>query len=244
MSSYQPTYKRYNEQAILIEWPTDINTRILSEVLRYKEKIELVLNQEVSEVRSAYQSLLIIYKSYVTDVSGAIDVLKAVYTSDVELKPLTSKIWKVPVCYDDRFGWDLEEMSLSKKISKGRIIKLHSEVIYTVYFIGFLPGFLYLGGLNEMLFTPRKATPRMNIRKGAVAIGGSQTGIYPNDSPAGWHIIGNSPIDFFNPKASLPCFAKAGDRIQFIPISLKEYASIEKLIEEGDYYLDSEVWHD
>ena len=154
-----------------------------------------------------------------------------------------SVLWKIPVCYDAVFGIDLKTISEEKNLPIEAIVKHHSQTIYTVYFIGFLPGFLYLGGLNETLYMPRKSTPRLKIEKGAVAIGGSQTGVYPSDSPGGWNIIGNSPIEFFNPKLKTPCFAKAGDHIIFQPISLSAYKNIKILVEAGVYQLDSEAYH-
>ena len=107
-----------------------------------------------------------------------------------------------------------------------------------------MPGFLYLGGLDERLHFPRKSTPRLQIEKGAVAIGGSHTGIYPSSSPGGWNIIGNTPISLFNASQDEPCFVQSGDKIQFIPIGLKEYQDISTLVEARVYQLESEVMND
>lgn len=91
---------------------------------------------------------------------------------------------------------------------------------------------------------PRKSTPRLQVAKGAVAIGGNQTGIYPNESPGGWNIIGNSPLNFFDVSKEKPCFAKAGDRVQFYSVSLKTYNNIKTLVEAGVYQLESEEVND
>mgnify|MGYP003894208065 FL=1 len=91
---------------------------------------------------------------------------------------------------------------------------------------------------------PRKSTPRLQIEKGAVAIGGNQTGVYPAESPGGWNIIGNSPIEFFNPNMTPPCFAKAGDKISFKPITIQEFKTIKLLVEGGVYQIESEVLDD
>ena len=101
-----------------------------------------------------------------------------------------------------------------------------------------------MGGLDESLHIPRKSTPRLHVEKGAVAIGGNQTGIYPNESPGGWNIIGNSPLNFFDVSKENPCFAKAGDRVQFYPISLETYKNIKTLVEAGVYQLESENVND
>ena len=137
----------------------------------------------------------------------------------------------------------MDEISIKKNLSKQKIIALHAQAIYTVYFIGFLPGFLYLGGLDPALNFPRKQIPRLQIKKGAVGIGGVQTGVYPTQSPGGWNIIGNSPISFFNASNKIPCFAKAGDKIQFYTISLKKHKEITALVKAELFQLESEVLH-
>ena len=101
-----------------------------------------------------------------------------------------------------------------------------------------------MGGLDNALHIPRKSTPRLHIKKGSVAIGGNQTGVYPNASPGGWNIIGNSPVNFFDISKEKPCFAKAGDQIQFYSVSLKEYQNIKTLVDANVYQLESEVIDD
>ena len=175
------------------------------------------------------------------NLKDEIKKLQKVYNGQADLKNKEYKLWKIPVCYDKQFGIDLDSLSLEKGLSISEIVARHSQTNYTVYFIGFLPGFLYLGGLNDSLYMPRKATPRLKIEKGSVAIGGKQTGVYPSESPGGWHIIGNTPITFFDASKELPCFAKSGDVIRFYPVSLKEYERVKVLVASGVYSLESEV---
>ncbi|MDO6758859.1 5-oxoprolinase subunit PxpB [Tamlana sp. 2_MG-2023] len=241
--SFKLSYKSFGEQAILVEWPKQILETILEDVLGFKEKINVSDVENIQEVRSAYQSLLIVFNDTISFETEVV-VLKSIYNSEEIVSEIKSNIWRVPVCYDDVFGLDLNDLSETKNLSKSEIVKRHTQVLYTVYFIGFLPGFLYLGGLDETLSTPRKAMPRMVIEKGAVAIGGNQTGIYPSQSPGGWNIIGQTPVDFFNPNLKPPCFAKSGDRIQFYGVSLKEYNDIKILVDAEVYQIESEVRHD
>jgi len=100
----------------------------------------------------------------------------------------------------------------------------------------------HLGGLSEALEYRRKDKPRMNIKKGDVALAGNQTGIYPRESPGGWNIIGNSPLNFFNVEEFPPCFAVAGDKVKFVPVDKKEYEAIKKKVESGDYKIESEIY--
>ncbi|GAA3630305.1 5-oxoprolinase subunit PxpB [Flavivirga jejuensis] len=239
--TYKLTYKPFGERSVLIEWPAVIDEHTLSDIIIFKEKIKNNDIKGVIELRSAYNSLLVVYDIVFKSLENSIDTLKQLYIQRSDDVKFTQKQWKIPVCYDATFAIDLEQMSLEKDLSKTSIITLHSKTVYTVYFIGFLPGFMYLGGLNEKLHMSRKATPRLKIEKGAVAIGGKQTGVYPSHSPGGWNIIGNSPIAFFNPNNNVPCFVNAGDKIIFKPISLKEYKDIKTLVDAGVYQLESEV---
>jgi inhibitor of KinA len=241
--AFELTYKPFGERAILIEWPAKIDELILKDIINFKTTIAEKNIKSIVELKSAYNSLLIIYDTVCRNFKNEVNSLKSIYNSRKSQYDSLSTLWKIPVCYDDAFGVDLEAISKEKKLSKANIIKRHSQAIYTVYFIGFLPGFLYLGGLDDELHIPRKSSPRLKIEKGSVAIGGKQTGVYPNESPGGWNIIGNSPIEFFNPKNNPPCFAKAGDRISFIPISMKSYNDLKVLVEAGAYQVESEVFY-
>ncbi len=239
--TFNLVYRPYGERSILIEWPSVIDEDTLFNVLSFKDKILKENIELIIEINHAYNSLLIVYKNYLIDFNNQVSLLKKIYKQKEKLIGSVFKQWRIPVCYDAVFGIDLEAMSQSKSFSKEDIIKRHSQATYTVYFIGFLPGFLYLGGLDEALHFPRKETPRLKIKKGAVAIGGNQTGVYPNESPGGWNIIGNTPISFFDVTSNNPCFAKSGDRIKFHPISLEKYRDIETLVNAGVYQMESEV---
>lgn len=231
------TYKKFGDKAILIEWEAIINDEILNDILLFKEKITSKKSIEFVDLIQGYNSLTIVYKTFITDFDKEVQLLKSIYISTLKIKKQDYFQWEIPVCYDLEFGIDLEEMSQKLKIEIPEIIKLHTEAVCKIYFIGFLPGFLYLGGLNEKLFFDRKPNPRLNVLKGSVAIGGKQTGIYPNNSAGGWNIIGKTPINFFDVEKENPCFAKAGDFIKFKPISLDEFYQLEKEIAENRYQI-------
>ncbi|MGZ0017488.1 5-oxoprolinase subunit PxpB [Yeosuana sp. AK3] len=239
--SFQLTFKRYGNRSILIEWPSIISETILEDIIHFKRAISEKKIKSIVELKTAYNSLLISYNTVCRNFENEVDLLKSIYNSPRFHNDSLSVLWKIPVCYDDFFGIDLKDISNSIGLSKSDIIKLHSNGIYTVYFIGFLPGFLYLGGLVQSLYVPRKSTPRLNVEKGSVAIGGNQTGIYPNESPGGWHIIGNSPISFFDVTKKIPCFANSGDKIVFVPVSFKEHQNIKTSVEAGVYNIESEA---
>ena len=142
----------------------------------------------------------------------------------------------VPCCYGNEFGPDLADMSSMLGLSEEEIIRLHSTPDYKIYMLGFLPGFVYLGGLDERIHAKRLDSPRTAIPKGSVGIGGSQTGVYPIASPGGWRLIGSTPLEFYNPLREEPILCKAGERLRFVPIDQKEYELIKKDVENGTYH--------
>lgn len=227
---YNLKFSRFNDRSILIEWPEKIDEKLLEDILNFKNSIIEKISKEKIEVINTYNSILIIYNETIDNINDDILNLKAIYKQKNEEKFISSATWEIPVCYDLEFGLDLEDFSKQKKLSIDDIVRLHSSEIYTVYFIGFLPGFLYLGGLHQKLHFERKSTPKLHIKKGAVAIGGQQTGIYPQNSPGGWHIIGSTPIALFDSRQNPPCRIKAGDKLRFKPVNKSEYLNIESQV--------------
>ncbi|WP_440026281.1 5-oxoprolinase subunit PxpB [Chromobacterium amazonense] len=127
------------------------------------------------------------------------------------------RVVEIPVHYGGAAGPDLQEVARHCGLSSRQVVARHSAVEYTVFFLGFQPGFAYLGGLDPALATPRRATPRQQVPAGSVAIGGSQTGIYPADAPGGWQIIGHSDMVLFDPARQPPSALQPGDIVRFIP---------------------------
>ncbi|NRA92943.1 MAG: 5-oxoprolinase subunit PxpB [Psychroserpens sp.] len=243
MTNFDLKYHHYSERAILIKWPMKISENILKDIILFKNHLKNSSIKSILEINTSYNSILI---SYIYAIDNFYDKKRALNQHYLDRNSnLVSQYrqWKIPVCYDEEFGIDLKDISQNLSLSKTEIIGLHSSSIYTVFFIGFLPGFLYLGGLDKKLFHPRKKAPRTSIKKGAVGIGNQQTGIYPNSSPGGWQIIGNSPLEFFDTSKNEPCFAKPGDKIEFTPISKSEHSIIKNQLISGNYKIESEVIH-
>lgn len=199
------------------------------------------MGEYVLETVPAYNSLTVFFDTGRIKYSSVVKDLKEIYASKDQKLITAYKLWRIPVCYEDEFGLDLGLMAKAKNLSKEKIIEMHSAQIYDVYFIGFLPGFLYMGGLPEQLDFKRKDEPRLKIKQGDVAIAGNQTGIYPRESPGGWNIVGNSPLCFFEVDKFPPCFAVAGDKLKFVPVTIKEHDRIKKEVEAGVYKIDSEI---
>ena len=240
---HKTTYKPYGDRAILIDWNAEISISISNDILGFHKKIKGLKDSNIVDVIIGYSSLTIIFKKRITEYFKEVKNLKEIYNlKDINLKQ-TPFIWQIPVCYDFEFGKDLQEISNVTNLEISEIINLHSEKLYRVYFIGFLPGFCYLGGLNKRLFVERKPNPRLHVAKGSVAIGGTQTGVYPGESAGGWNIIGKTPVDFFNIHLEHPCFAKAGDFIKFITIDKDEFFQIEKEVKDTSYEISKVLYN-
>ena len=223
---FQLTYKLFGRSAILVEWPANISQDIIQDIISFERQVKEI--DSILDTIIAYNSLLIRYQNPIIDKELTISQLKKIYAASSYLIKQDQFLWQIPVCYDVSFGIDLEEIANKKKCSVAEIIRLHTEGDYLVYFIGFQPGFLYLGGLHQTLHVSRKSNPRLRVDKGSVAIGGIQTGIYPQNSSGGWNIIGKSPLNFFDINASEPCFAKPGDRIKFVAVDIHTFYQIER----------------
>ena len=154
---------------------------------------------------------------------------------DVSVKDNEKLITEIPVCYGGVFGPDIENVAKLAGLTVEEVIKIHSQEDYLIYMLGFLPGFTYLGGLDERIHTPRLANPRIKIPAGSVGIGGSQTGIYPLDSPGGWQLIGKTPVKTYDPLREPPILFEAGQYIRFVPVTEDEYYKIEDKISKGQY---------
>ena len=128
------------------------------------------------------------------------------------------RLVEIPVRYGGVDGPDLEEVAHHTGLTPRRVVELHASAEYPVYFVGFAPGFPYLGGMPPELATPRLPAPRKRVPAGSVAIGGAQTGVYPLESPGGWRLIGRTPLRLFDPSADPPALLRMGDRVRFVPV--------------------------
>lgn len=216
-----PTLRQITPLTTEFSWNKEISDGLLQYILFIKKGLLEDFKKEIKEVRLGFKTL---------SISLHRPLEKAEIQSWLESKalsaaptPLPDRILEIPVCYSGETGRDLQSLAKTLALSVDELISLHSAPLYRIHFFGFLPGFMYLRGLPEVLNIPRKRVPDRTVPAGSVAIGGNQTGIYPMESPGGWHLIGRSPILFFNQKEKYPVMAEIGERINFRPITLQEY---------------------
>lgn len=161
--------------------------------------------------------------------------MQALVKVEVKAGETCKRIFEIPVCYGGEYGPDIANIAEHAGLTEEEVIRIHSSKDYLIYMLGFLPGFTYLGGLDERLHTPRLANPRIRISAGSVGIGGSQTGIYPLDSPGGWQLMGMTPVKTYDPDREVPILVEAGDYIRFVPVDEEEYLRIKDAVERGEY---------
>lgn len=226
------------DSALVVEFGNEINEAINEKVHALAQKIRQENIPGITEMIPTFRSLLVSYDMLQISYSK-LSVMLSVLSRELEMnRAAHRRIVKIPCCYGARFGVDLSDMERLTGLSREEIIELHSSVDYKIYMLGFLPGFVYLGGLDKRLEVPRLDTPRVRIGKGAVGIGGNQTGIYPMDSPGGWRLIGGTPVDLYDPEREDPVLLRAGEYIRFVPISIMDYYDIRQEILKGIYSLD------
>jgi inhibitor of KinA len=220
------------DSAATVELGNCIDDEINQKILSINEWLSKNPFNGMKDIIIAYSSLSVFYdpcavKNNYPDYSTAFECVKnkleEAYSNSSNNNIASQKeIIRIPVCYDDKFGCDLDFVATEKNISKQEVIELHGSVTYKVYMVGFLPGFAYMGKLDEKLIVPRKLRPEQVVA-GSVGITGSQTAIYPMNCPGGWHIIGRTPVKLFNADAEIPIKLTLDTNVQFYPISTEEF---------------------
>ena len=206
--------------ALVAEFGNEIDENINNKVHHLARWIGERKIRGIRETIPTFRSLMVIYDPSRISYRRLTRVLSRCRFDALGGDGGQKQIIEVPCCYD---GPDMDDMVSLTGLSREEIIAIHSGTDYKIYMMGFLPGFVYLGGLDKRIHAPRLSTPRTRIEPGSVGIGGNQTGVYPVASPGGWRILGYTPLKFYDPESSSPILCHAGQYIRFVPISREEY---------------------
>lgn len=212
----------------------DIKTNYL--IRQVMNSISNMNIEGITEITPSYVDLVVNFNPLVISYNQICEIIKdKVRLCKKSKHAQTINIIEILTCYEDEFALDKQNVISHTKLSWDDIVKIHTSNDYFVYMMGFMPGFCYLGGMDEILSTPRLMTPRQNIPAGSVGIAGSQTGIYPAQSPGGWQIIGQTPLKMYDENKNQPSIVQAGDYIRYKSISKDEFEDIKILVNEGKY---------
>jgi KipI family sensor histidine kinase inhibitor len=229
----KPLLRMMGDRGFLVELGDEIAPEINRRVRVLTAALDQDVPEGVLEIVPTYRSILMIYDPLLTspaklekEISGLLDRLDS-----IEIPEPT--VVHIPVCYGGEHGPDLEHVAKVHDLTTEEVIRIHSEPQYLIYMIGFTPGFPFLGGLPEILATPRLESPRVLVPAGSVGIANNQTGMYSIDSPGGWQLIGRSPLKPFQPEKENPFLYQAGDYLKFDPITPEEYDRIRAEVEAG-----------
>lgn len=223
------------DASLLIQFGNEISPEINSKIT---STVKLMKEQQIEgvvDIIPAFCSLLINYDPRVISYTEITKRMKRLLKIEIKADEMVKKVIEIPVCYGGEYGPDLKTIAENAGLSEEEVIEIHASKDYLIYMLGFLPGFCYLGGLDERIHTPRLANPRLKINAGSVGIGGSQTGIYPVESPGGWQLMGMTPVKTYDPKREEPILLSAGEYIRFVPVSEEEYLRIKELVEKNEY---------
>lgn len=223
-----PRYRIAGDRGLLVEYGDCIDLAINRKVRSMAVLLDQSSPNGIIEVIPTYRSLLIVYDPAETEpetIQTGLETLEG-RLADIEIPP--PKTVEIPVCYGGEFGPDIGFVAKSHDLTEDAVIGIHSATEYPIYMIGFTPGFPFLGGLSEKLHTPRLESPRTHVPAGSVGIANNQTGIYPVASPGGWQLIGQTPLNLFDPTRKNPFLYNTGDRIRFVPISAETYRQMSE----------------
>jgi inhibitor of KinA len=217
-----------SDQSLLIYFGDRITVQAHEQVRRFLRLLELEPVAGIRNLHPAYCSILVKFDPLKYRHEDLEKILKQYVARMAGIALPEPRQMEIPVCYGGEHGPDLREVSTQHKMAPEQVIALHSSVTYVVYFLGFVPGFAYMGELPQALVTSRLETPRRTVPPGSVGIAGNQTGIYPVATPGGWRLLGRTPISMFQPERDQLSLLSIGDRVRFTPISAQQFASMER----------------
>ena len=231
----QPRFLLTGDTSLSVEFGSEISEAINRRIRAFGLALEAAAIPGVTELVPTYRSMMIHYNPEVIGYAALTARLTAVLGGLDQIALPPSQVLEIPVLYGGEAGPDLAFVAEHAGLTPEEVITRHTKPEYLIYMLGFTPGFTYLGGMDESIATPRLKQPRVKIPAGSVGIAGSQTGVYPIDSPGGWQLIGLTPVRMYDPDRAEPILPKAGEYIKFYSITKAEFDEIAAQEAAGTY---------
>jgi inhibitor of KinA len=222
-----PSIRPLGDSAALIQWSGLED----AEICRFVRRLTHLLNDKhgaddascFNAVVPAFHSITVHFCSGQMSFQQASRRIEEALQRSENGHAATPQLIEIPVCFDEIMAPDLADVAGRHQLEKEDVIRRFCDTVYSVRMIGFSPGFPYLSGLPTELATPRRSSPRLQVPRGSVAIGGAQAGIYSQETPGGWNIIGRTPLSLFRPEQARPCLLTAGDLVRFLSVNAEEF---------------------
>lgn len=226
MSTLTSPFSPLGDTALLLSLGDAIDPVLNARLHALADGLKALNLSGVGDIVPGYAALMVKYDPQRLDyphLCAELQILLDNVSGSVNRQPRRVEI---PVAYGGEFGPDLDAVARHTGLTAQEVIRRHAAGVYPVYFLGFLPGFPYLGGMDTSLSTPRLDSPRTRVPAGSVGIAGAQTGIYPSESPGGWQLIGRTQLSLFDPNSDPPALLAPGDEVVFIPLTAAEAAHV------------------
>jgi KipI family sensor histidine kinase inhibitor len=211
------------DAALLVELPARIDPATSNRAVAVGRAVRERWAAAVRDVVVGYCSVTVYFDPLSMDASWLADEIRGLAAEVPESADVDGALIDVPVCYGGEYGPDLPDVAAFARTTEEEVISLHSAVTYRVYVVGFVPGFPYMAAVDPRIALPRRSAPRARVPEGSVAIAAGQTGIYPSETPGGWHLIGRTRVKPYDASRAEPFLFKPGNRVRFHAIDRAEF---------------------
>jgi inhibitor of KinA len=213
------------DTAVVVEFGNQIDRQVSVAVLTLARRLGEAHLDGIVELVPTFRSLMIHYDPLALPTDVLTDRI-AELSQSLQTHAQTGRVWQLPACYDATIAPDLDYVAECTGLTPAQVVECHSSTIFHVYMLGFMPGMAYLGDVPEILRLPRRSSPRLKVPAGSLAIATLMSCVYPLETPAGWHLIGRSPVPFLQRRPRPSALLAPGDTVKFNPVSLQEYEDL------------------